>query len=81
MGKFGVLRQANWSIAEQGGVHQRQLVRDFRPKIHVGEEIAFHLGLSSKTVDVHRARVMERLGIADVAGLTRYALRNRLIAA
>ncbi len=61
---------------------ERQL--EVLKRIATGEsskEIAFHLGLSSKTVDVHRARVMERLGIADVAGLTRYALRNRLIAA
>jgi DNA-binding NarL/FixJ family response regulator len=43
------------------------------------KEIAFELGLSSKTVDVHRARIMERLGLNDVASLTRYALRKGLI--
>jgi FixJ family two-component response regulator len=30
---------------------------------------------------VHRARVMERLQLKDVAGLTRYALRMGLVAA
>jgi DNA-binding NarL/FixJ family response regulator len=45
------------------------------------KEIAFSLGLSPKTVDVHRARLMERLGITDVAGLTRYAIRMRLVSA
>lgn len=43
-------------------------------------EIGQLLGLSAKTVDVHRARIMERLEIRDVAGLTRFALRHRLIA-
>jgi DNA-binding NarL/FixJ family response regulator len=43
------------------------------------KEIAFKLGLSSKTVDVHRSRVMERLGLHDVPSLTRYAIRKKLI--
>ena len=43
------------------------------------KEIAFELGLSPKTVEVHRARLMERLGISDVAGLTLYAVRKRLV--
>ncbi|WKB54082.1 response regulator [Eleftheria terrae] len=43
------------------------------------KEVAFKLGLSPKTVDVHRARIMERLGINDVAGLTLYCVRHGLI--
>ncbi|WP_427911412.1 response regulator [Ramlibacter sp. MMS24-I3-19] len=43
------------------------------------KEIAYELGLSSKTVDVHRSRIMQRLGITDLASLTRYAVRNRLV--
>ena len=43
------------------------------------KEIAFELGLSSKTVDVHRARIMERLSLKDVASLTIYAVRKGLI--
>ena len=43
------------------------------------KEIAFHLGLSPKTVETHRAQIMERLGIRDVAGLVRYSLRHGLI--
>ena len=45
------------------------------------KEIAFQLGLSSKTVDVHRARIMDRLGVGDVASLTRYAVRKGLVSA
>lgn len=45
------------------------------------KEIAFKLGLSSKTVDVHRGRLMERLDLHDVSSLTRYAIRKNLIQA
>jgi DNA-binding NarL/FixJ family response regulator len=43
------------------------------------KEIAFDLGLSVKTVETHRAQVMDRLGIRDVAGLVRYAMRTGLV--
>jgi DNA-binding NarL/FixJ family response regulator len=43
------------------------------------KQIGFALGLSSKTVDVHRSRIMERLGVRDVASLTVYAVRKGLI--
>lgn len=43
------------------------------------KEIAFELGLSSKTVDVHRTRIMERLELNDVASLTLYAVRKGLV--
>jgi DNA-binding NarL/FixJ family response regulator len=43
------------------------------------KEIAFDLGLSVKTVETHRAQVMERLGIRDIAGLVRYAMRSGLV--
>ena len=43
------------------------------------KEIAFELGLSSKTVDVHRARIMDRLRLNDIASLTLYAVRKGLI--
>ena len=37
------------------------------------------LGLSVKTVETHRTQLMQRLGIHDVAGLVRYAMRVGLI--
>lgn len=43
------------------------------------KEIGFELGLSSKTVDAHRARIMDRLEINDLPGLTLYAVRKGLI--
>lgn len=38
-------------------------------------EIAARLQLSEKTVETHRSAVAQRLGIRDVAGLVRYAVR------
>jgi DNA-binding NarL/FixJ family response regulator len=42
-------------------------------------QIAERLFLSVKTVETHRAQVMQRLAIHDVPGLVRFALRNRLL--
>jgi DNA-binding NarL/FixJ family response regulator len=39
-----------------------------------GRQIAERLGLRPKTVENHRARIMEKLGIHTTAGLVRYAL-------
>ncbi len=43
------------------------------------KEIAFALSVSIKTVETHRAALMERLGIRDVAGLVVFAVRHKLI--
>jgi DNA-binding NarL/FixJ family response regulator len=43
------------------------------------KEIAFILQVSVKTVETHRAAVMDRLGIYDVAGLVLYAVRHNLV--
>lgn len=43
-------------------------------------DIAALLGLSPKTVEAHRAALMQRLGIFDVAGLALYAARHNLVA-
>jgi DNA-binding NarL/FixJ family response regulator len=43
------------------------------------KEIAAALKLSVKTVEAHRAQLMDRLGIHDVAGLVRLAIRAGLV--
>jgi DNA-binding NarL/FixJ family response regulator len=48
---------------------------------HGTKEIASRLSLSAKTVETHRAQLMERLGIHDVAGLVRYAIRAGIVSA
>jgi DNA-binding NarL/FixJ family response regulator len=44
------------------------------------KEIAFDLGLSVKTVETHRAQIMERLDIHDLPRLVLYAVRQGLVA-
>nr|MBI3611954.1 response regulator transcription factor [Nitrospirota bacterium] len=46
---------------------------------HTTKDIAHMLQLSAKTVETHRAQLMERLGIHDVPGLVRYAIRVGLV--
>lgn len=43
------------------------------------KEIARKLGISTRTVENHRAQIMELLGIHDVVGLVHYAIRAGLI--
>jgi DNA-binding NarL/FixJ family response regulator len=43
------------------------------------KEIARDLDLSVKTVETHRAQIMERLEIRELAGLVRYAVRIGLV--
>ena len=46
---------------------------------HTNQEIADQLVLSIKTVQAHRANVMEKLGLHDVTHLVRFAIRHGLI--
>ena len=58
----------------------RQL--DVLKKIAEGKstrEVAVLLGVSVKTVETHRAQIMERLDIHNVAGLVRYAITAKLV--
>jgi len=43
------------------------------------KQVALQLNISVKTVESHRAQIMERLNIHDVAGLVRYAIRTGLV--
>jgi two-component system invasion response regulator UvrY len=44
-------------------------------------EIGADLHLSPKTVDSYRSRLMAKLGVRDVQGLVRFAVRTGLISA
>jgi two-component system response regulator NreC len=45
------------------------------------KEIALVLGVTAKTAETHRVKVMEKLDIHSTAGLVRYAIRRGLIQA
>jgi DNA-binding CsgD family transcriptional regulator len=48
-------------------------------KGHSTKETAYLLGMSFKTAACHRYRLMDKLGIHDLANLVRYAIRKGLI--
>ena len=43
------------------------------------KQMALNLNISPKTVETHRAQLMARLQIHNIAGLVRYAIRHGLI--
>ena len=45
------------------------------------KEIAGHLGISVKTAEAHRTRIMKKLETHNTAGIVRYAIRQGLIEA
>jgi DNA-binding NarL/FixJ family response regulator len=46
---------------------------------HTNDEIAEMLVISKKTVERHRANILEKLGMSDRVELTRYAIRRGLV--
>ena len=46
---------------------------------HANKQSAAELGISTKTVEKHREHLMEKLGIHETAGLTRYAIATGVI--
>jgi len=46
---------------------------------NTSKEIAARVGVSVKTVEAHRAQIMERLDMHDLAGLVRFAVRVGLV--
>jgi DNA-binding CsgD family transcriptional regulator len=45
------------------------------------KEVAAALGISARTAENHRAKIMEKLGLRSLSGLVRYAIRNKIIEA
>jgi DNA-binding NarL/FixJ family response regulator len=46
---------------------------------HNSKSMSELLGMSQRTVESHRRRIYQKLGFSDTAGLTRWALRHRLV--
>jgi DNA-binding NarL/FixJ family response regulator len=44
------------------------------------KRVARQLGISHKTVESHRSRILEKLGVHETASMVRYAIRAGLIA-
>ena len=67
------------AVAEEALTNRQREVLYWLAKGKSNKEVAFILNLSVKTVDTHRAQIMERLAIRDLAGLVMYALRRGII--
>jgi two-component system response regulator NreC len=57
---------------------ERQVL-EFVARGHTNAEIATRLGLSRRTVETHRARMMRKLGLETQADAIRFALRRGLL--
>ncbi len=77
-----VVVQSYVSKAETCEPHLRDRERQVLQLVAEGKttkEIASVLGISVKTAESHRTKIMETLDIHDTAGLVRYAIRQGLI--
>jgi DNA-binding NarL/FixJ family response regulator len=80
-----VEQTAAFELGKQGSVPLAELTpRQLEVLTLIAEglstkDIALALNISGKTVETHRAQLMERLDIHDIASLVRYAIRMRLI--
>lgn len=43
------------------------------------KEIAMHLGIGVRTIETHRERIMRKLNIHSIAGLTKFAIANGIV--
>jgi DNA-binding NarL/FixJ family response regulator len=43
------------------------------------KEIAAELGITMRTVETHRAKIMLKLGLHSIAELIHYAIRNKIV--
>jgi DNA-binding NarL/FixJ family response regulator len=68
------------SSLEQLTPRQREILQ-LIAEGHSSKQIAQILNASVKTIDSPRANIMERLGIHNVPGLVRYAIRYGLVSA
>ena len=55
---------------------EREVLEHAAQGLHA-KEIAAALGISPRTVEVHKTRIMEKLGARNVAELVRFALSAR----
>ncbi|MBA2429194.1 MAG: response regulator transcription factor [Thermoleophilaceae bacterium] len=72
--------------ARQGEDHREDLLSPRESEVvkliaegHTSREIAKTLVLAEKTIERHRENVLEKLGLRDRVGLTRYAIRRGLV--
>ena len=73
------IREATPTL-EQLSFRQREILQHIAEGLNT-KQIAALLEISIKTVEAHRLRLMQRLKIANVPGLVRFAIRTGLVSA
>lgn len=74
----GYMRGGERSAAHVLTPRQREVLQ-LVAEGNTNKEIAQLLGVSPKTVETHRMELMQRLGVHEVAGLVRYALKHGFV--
>jgi DNA-binding NarL/FixJ family response regulator len=74
----------NLNAPQEGAAHDKLSDREFQTLRLIASgkrlsDIAEELALSPKTVSVYRARILEKMGMANNAELTHYAIKHGLV--
>ena len=73
-----LLGDSHSTVADPLTPRQREILR-LITEGQTTKGIARVLEISAKTVETHRSQIMDRLGIHDIPGLVRYAMRRGLV--
>jgi two-component system response regulator NreC len=74
---IGGATEARPGRIERLSVRERQVLQLLADG-HSAKESAERLGISAKTIEVHRKNIRQKLGISSIAELTKYAIRMGL---
>lgn len=73
-------KRSRTALRRRPSVRQREIIR-LVSKGKTNKEIAATLGISVRTVEMHRAKAMKKLGLHSLAEVVHYAIRAGLTAA
>jgi DNA-binding NarL/FixJ family response regulator len=74
------IRRTNIGLNPREGLSPRQTqILKLIAEGETTKQVALHLAISVKTVETHRSALMKRIGVRDVAGLVRYAVKVGLV--
>ena len=71
-------RHKGWAEPDPLTLREREVLQ-LIAEGHKTRQVAVSLGISVKTAESHRTRIMSKLDVHDTAGLVRYAIRRGLI--
>jgi len=76
---LGILDEAAPATEKQALTERETSVLQMIAESYGNKEIASRLNISPKTVEHHRANLMQKLRLRDVAALTRHAIKLGLV--